>query len=128
MQFIYEREGNNCWLTDKLIFEKSTVIHYQLATGNWGIEDTSYIKIDNLLNYLKGSNLTLDNFSGLEDYLKENYPEVLLKDSKEPDYKKLLENLVKLIKSDIDFINDYSNPELGKAEEFKAACLALDPD
>lgn len=103
MQFTYEREGNLCWLIDKLIFEKNTVIHYQLATGSWEVEDASCIKIDKLLNYLKCSNLELCNFPGLKDYLKKNYPNILLSEvlpkEEQPTERELIEGLVKLIEN-----------------------------
>lgn len=128
MQFTYEREGNNCWYTVKLTFTKEVILINQQWLGSVFDEYSEVIKPEELLEILSSQNLLVSNFSGLEDYLQENYPEVLLEDSKKIDYKKLLENLVRLIESDIDSINHYSNSELGKAEEFKAACLALDPD
>ena len=128
MQFTYEREGNNCWYTVKLTFTKEVILINQQWLGSFIHEYSEVIKPEELLEILSSRNLLISNFSGLEDYLKENYPEVLFKESKDIDYKKLLENLVRLIESDIDSINHYSNSELGKAEEFKAACLALDSD
>ena len=132
MQFTYEREDNNyCWLTDTLTFTKDIIHHHDRWVGRGSLKvgnKQSCVKVDKLLDYLNLNRLTLDNFPGLKDYLKENYPEILFKESKDIDYKKLLENLVRLIESDIDSINHYSNSELGKAEEFKAACLALNSD
>lgn len=69
MQFTYERAGNNCWLIDKLIFDENTVIHYST--------ETNYVEVKDLISCLKLKQLTINNFSGLEDYLKKNYSEVL---------------------------------------------------
>ena len=79
MQFTYEREGNNCWLIDKLIFDENTVIHYSRWTGNWAGKETNCVEVEDLISCLKLKRLTINNFPGLEDYLKEYYSEVLPK-------------------------------------------------
>lgn len=88
MQFTYERKGNDyCWLTDTLTFTKDIIHHYARWVESLKVGDKqSCVKVDKLLDYLNLNRLTLDNFSGLEDYLKENYPEVLFKESKDIDY------------------------------------------
>ena len=47
---------------------------------------------------------------------------------KPPNYKKLLKSLISRVCSDLDSAYNYSNVNLGREEEFKAACLAIDPD
>lgn len=45
-----------------------------------------------------------------------------------PNYKKLLESLISRVCYDLDSAYNYSNVDLGREKEFKAACLAIDPD
>ena len=128
MQFTYEREDNNSWLTVKLTFTKEVILITQQWTGYYSNYQLDVIEPKELLEILNSQNLLVSNFSGLEDYLKENYPEVLSSKQFIPNYKKLLENLVNLICNDLDSVNNYSNVDLSREEEFQAACLAIDPD
>jgi hypothetical protein len=128
MQFTYEREDNNSWLTVRLTFTKEVILITQQWTGYYSNYQLDVIKPEELLEILNSQNLLVSNFSGLEDYLKENYPEVLSSKQFIPNYKKLLENLVNLICNDLDSVNNYSNVDLSREEEFQAACLAIDPD
>ena len=128
MQFTYEREDNNSWLTVKLTFTKEVILITQQWTGYYSNYQLDVIEPKELLEILNSQNLLVSNFSGLEDYLKENYPEVLFSKQFIPNYKKLLENLVNLICNDLDSVNNYSNVDLSREEEFQAACLAIDPD
>lgn len=80
MQFTYEREGNDCWLTDTLNFiGKQVLCTVDVKSSKGNFNDTTNIEVTSLLSYLKEECLTLDNFPGLEDYLKEYYFEVLPK-------------------------------------------------
>jgi hypothetical protein len=128
MQFTYEREDNNSWLTVRLTFTKEVILITQQWTGYYSNYQLDVIEPKELLEILNSQNLLVSNFSGLEDYLKENYPEVLSSKQFIPNYKKLLENLVNLICNDLDSVNNYSNVDLSREEEFQAACLAIDPD
>ena len=128
MQFTYEREDNNSWLTVRLTFTKEVILITQQLTGYYSNYQLDVIEPKELLEILNSQNLLVSNFSGLEDYLKENYPEVLSSKQFIPNYKKLLENLVNLICNDLDSVNNYSNVDLSREEEFQAACLAIDPD
>jgi hypothetical protein len=128
MQFTYEREGNDSWLTVKLTFTKKVILITQQWTGYYSNYQLDVIEPKELLEILNSQNLLVSNFSGLEDYLKENYPEVLSSKQFIPNYKKLLENLVNLICNDLDSVNNYSNVDLSREEEFQAACLAIDPN
>ena len=128
MQFTYEREDNNSWLTVRLTFTKEVILVNQQWTGYYSNYQLDVIEPKELLEILNSQNLLVSNFSGLEDYLKENYPEVLSSKQFIPNYKKLLENLVNLICNDLDSVNNYSNVDLSREEEFQAACLAIDPD
>ena len=127
MQFTYEREDNNSWLTVRLTFTKEVILITQQWTGYYSNYQLDVIEPKELLEILNSQNLLVSNFSGLEDYLKENYPEVLSSKQFIPNYKKLLENLVNLICNDLDSVNNYSNVDLSREEEFQAACLAIDP-
>jgi len=96
MQFTYEREGNLCWIADYLTFtKKDNVVHYKEYTGTYEGVETSSTKVNNLLNYLDEQGLTVDNFLGLENYLKENYPELLPKS--ELTEKELIIELVNIV-------------------------------
>ena len=128
MQFTYDREDNNSWLTVRLTFTKEVILVNQQWTGYYSNYQLDVIEPKELLEILNSQNLLVSNFSGLEDYLKENYPEVLSSKQFIPNYKKLLENLVNLICNDLDSVNNYSNVDLSREEEFQAACLAIDPD
>ena len=128
MQFTYEREDNNSWLTVRLTFTKEVILITQQWTGYYSNYQLDVIEPKELLEILNSQNLLVSNFSGLEDYLKENYPEVLSSKQFIPNYKKLLENLVNLICNDLDSVNNYSNVDLSREEEFQAACLAIDPN
>ena len=128
MQFTYEREDNNSWLTVRLTFTKEVILVNQQWTGYYSNYQLDVIEPKELLEILNSQNLLVSNFSGLEDYLKENYPEVLSSKQFIPNYKKLLENLVNLICNDLDSVNNYSNVDLSREEEFQAACLAIDPN
>ena len=128
MQFTYEREDNNSWLTVNLTFTKEVILITQQWTGYYSNYQLDVIEPKELLEILNSQNLLVSNFSGLEDYLKENYPEVLSSKQFIPNYKKLLENLVNLICNDLDSVNNYSNVDLSREEEFQAACLAIDPN
>ena len=128
MQFTYEREDNNSWLTVRLTFTKEVILITQQWTGYYSNYQLDVIEPKELLEILNSQNLLVSNFSGLEDYLKKNYPEVLSSKQFIPNYKKLLENLVNLICNDLDSVNNYSNVDLSREEEFQAACLAIDPD
>ena len=128
MQFTYEREDNDSWLTVRLTFTKEVILITQQWTGYYSNYQLDVIEPKELLEILNSQNLLVSNFSGLEDYLKENYPEVLSSKQFIPNYKKLLENLVNLICNDLDSVNNYSNVDLSREEEFQAACLAIDPD
>ena len=127
MQFTYEREDNNSWLTVRLTFTKEVILITQQWTGYYSNYQLDVIEPKELLEILNSQNLLVSNFSGLEDYLKENYPEVLSSKQFIPNYKKLLENLVNLICNDLYSVNNYSNVDLSREEEFQAACLAIDP-
>lgn len=100
MHFTYIREIiNGCWLTDTLTFTfLENVYHNKKWTGKalLGNEYFNTIEVKDLLEYLNCKNLTLDNFSGLEDYLKENYPEVFLP-KQPPTERELIENLVNMV-------------------------------
>ena len=128
MQFTYEKEDNDSWLTVRLTFTKEVILITQQWTGYYSNYQLDVIEPKELLEILNSQNLLVSNFSGLEDYLKENYPEVLSSKQFIPNYKKLLENLVNLICNDLDSVNNYSNVDLSREEEFQAACLAIDPD
>ena len=127
MQFTYEKEDNDSWLTVNLTFTKELILVNQQWTGYYSNYQLDVIEPKELLEILNSQNLLVSNFSGLEDYLKENYPEVLSSKQFIPNYKKLLENLVNLICNDLDSVNNYSNVDLSREEEFQAACLAIDP-
>ena len=128
MQFTYEKEDNDSWLTVNLTFTKELILVNQQWTGYYSNYQLDVIEPKELLEILNSQNLLVSNFSVLEDYLKENYPEVLSFKQFIPNYKKLLENLVNLICNDLDSVNNYSNVDLSREEEFQAACLAIDTD
>ena len=128
MQFTYEKEDNDSWLTVNLTFTKELILVNQQWTGYYSNYQLDVIEPKELLEILNSQNLLVSNFSVLEDYLKENYPEVLSSKQFIPNYKKLLENLVNLICNDLDSVNNYSNVDLSREEEFQAACLAIDTD
>lgn len=80
MEFTYEREGNDCWLTDTLNFiGKQVLCTVDVKSSKGNFNETTNIEVTSLLSYLKEECLTLDNFPGLKDYLKEYYSEVLPK-------------------------------------------------
>lgn len=55
----------------------------------------SQCAVKSIVNFLEDKDLNVNNFPGLEDYLKENYPGVLSKsEPTEVNYKKLLEDLI----------------------------------
>ena len=71
MQFTYEREGNDCWLTDTLNFiGKQVLCTVDVKSSKGNFNETTNIEVTSLLSYLKEECLTLDNFPGLVDYLK----------------------------------------------------------
>lgn len=121
MQFTYEKAGNDCWLTVKLTFTKEVILINQQWTGYHSDEHSEILKPGELLEFLSNNNLLVSNFSGLENYLKENYPEVLPK--QQPSEKELIAGLVNLIESikiDCPYFVDWT--------VYKAAKLYLDPN
>lgn len=121
MQFTYEREGNDCWLTDTLTFIKS-VYHTKKWTGSWAGVKQDFTEVKDLLEYLNYNDLTLDNFPGLEDFLKENYPEVFLP-KQQPSERELITQLVRMVDQCMA-----GDPELVDWNMYKQAKLYLDPN
>ena len=120
MQFTYEREGNDCWLTDTLNFiGKQVLCTVDVKSSRRNFNETTNIKVTSLLSYLKEECLTLDNFPGLEDYLKEYYSEVL---PKLPiTERELISQLVEMLDH---FIEGDDNIDF---DAYKKAKLYLDP-
>jgi len=120
MQFTYEREDNDCWLTDTLNFiGKQFLCTVDVKSSKGNFNETTNIEVTSLLSYLKEECLTLDNFPGLEDYLKEYYPEVL---SKLPiTERELISQLVEMLDH---FIEGDDNIDF---DAYKKAKLYLDP-
>jgi hypothetical protein len=122
MQFTYEREGNDCWLTNKLIFIGSQVLFIFMSKG-WQEEsnETENVEVSRLLDYLKRKSLSIQNFSGLEDYLKENYPNLL--PNPQLTERELITQLIRMVDQCMA-----GDPELVDWNMYKQAKLYLDPD
>ena len=120
MQFTYEREGNDYWFTVKLTFTKEVILINQQWTGYHSDEHSEVLKSSELLSFLDNNNLTIQNFSGLEDYLKENYPEVL--PTQQPTERELISQLVEMLDH---FIEGDDNINFNA---YKKAKLYLDPN
>lgn len=117
MQFTYEREGNDCWLTDTLNFiGKQVLCTVDVKSSKGNFNETTNIEVTSLLSYLKEECLTLDNFPGLEDYLKMKF--IKMKFTERELISQLVEMLDHFIEGDdnIDF------------DAYKKAKLYLDPN
>lgn len=117
MQFTYEREGNDCWLTDTLNFiGKQVLCTVDVKSSKGNFNETTNIEVTSLLSYLKEECLTLDNFPGLEDYLKMKFTKAQFTE------RELISQLVEMLDH---FIEGDDNIDF---DAYKKAKLYLDPN
>ena len=117
MQFSYNETDN--W-KHTLDFGTDYLVHFKSSEFPLGIFESQAVHKYNWLTYFNKVNLDINNFPGLEDYLKKNYPEVL--PSAPITERELISQLVEMLDH---FIEGDDNIDF---DAYKKAKLYLDPN